>query len=165
MKTAIISTNKVKLYCLCSRHWIDFLWLSVMCFSKVAENVQKRALCPTSRSSDLSMFYKVFYVITQNQTELQSSKLLWIDTDCTQTAQKIQTPLYVHVEVTFICTFLAYCILRITGNFPYNLYSPLICCRTSVNTRRRQSRTLKACFTLRTGTFSIMSSTLKGIHT
>ena len=127
--------------------------------------MEKRALCPTLRSSDLSMFYKVLYVITQNQTELQSSKLLSIDMDCTQTAQKIQTPLYVHVEVTFICTFLAYCILRITGNFPYNLYSSLICCRTSVNTRQRQSCILKAFCTLRTGTFSIMSSTLNGIHT
>ena len=39
---------------------------------------------------------------------LQSSKLFQTDMDCTQTAQKIQTPLHVHLEVTFICTFLAY---------------------------------------------------------
>lgn len=164
MKTTIISTNKSKYY-MCSRHWIDFSWLSVMCFSKVAENVQKRAPCLTSRSSGLWMFHKVLCVITQNQTELQSSKLFQTDMDWTQTAQKIQTPLHLHLVVTFICTFLAYGILRITGNFPYNLYSSLICCCTSVNTWQRQSCTLKACCTLRTGTFSIMSSTLKGIHT
>ena len=68
------------------------------------------------------MFHKVLCVITQNQTEFQSSKLFQIGMDCTQTAQKIQMPLHVHLEVTFICRFLAYSILRITGNFPYNLY-------------------------------------------
>jgi len=85
-----------------------------MCFSKVAENVQKRALCLTSRSSGLWMFHKVLWVITQNQAQT--------DMDCTKPAQKIQTPLHVHLEVTLICTFLAYDILRITGNFPYNLF-------------------------------------------
>ena len=68
------------------------------------------------------MFHEVLSVITQNQTEFQTSKLFQIDMDCTQTAQKIQTPL--HIEVTFICTFLAYSIL-ITPNFPYNLYKQL----------------------------------------
>ena len=66
----------------------------------------------------------VFECFTKlNETELQSSKLFQTDMDCTQTAQKIQTPLHVHLEVALICTFLAYGILRITGNFPYNLYS------------------------------------------
>ena len=93
-------------------------------------------------------FFTMFCVITQNQTELQSSKLHPNCTKDTNTA-----------EVTFICTFLPYGILRITGNV---LYSSLICFCTSVNTRQRQSYTLKACYTLRTGTFSMMSSTLKG---
>ena len=93
-----------------------------MCFSKVAKNVRKRALCLTSRSSGLCMFHTVLCVITQNQSEFQSIKLFQIDMDCTQTAQKIQTPLHVHLQVTFICIFLAYSLLRITGSFPYNLY-------------------------------------------
>ena len=80
---------------------------------------KKGSLCLTSRSSGLCMFHKVLSVITQNQTEFQTSKLFQIDMDCTQSAQKIHTPL--HLEVTFICTFLAYSIL-IMANFPYNLY-------------------------------------------
>ena len=59
--------------------------------------MQKRALCLTSRSSGLCMFHKVIRVITQSQTEFQSSKLFQIDMDCTQTAQEIQTPLHVHL--------------------------------------------------------------------
>ena len=92
-----------------------------MCFSKVAKNEKKGALCLTSRFRGLRMFHTVLCVITQNQTEFQSIKPFQIDMDCTQTAQKIQTPLHVHLEVTFICIFLAYNILKITGNFPYNL--------------------------------------------
>jgi len=42
--------------------------------------------------------------------------------DCTQTAQKMQTPQHVHLEVTFVYTLLANSILKITGNFPYNRY-------------------------------------------
>ena len=122
--------------------------------------MQKRALCLTSRSSGLCMFQS-FMCHYSKSDRTPKLKLFQIDMDCTQTAQKIQTPLHVHLEVTFICTVLAYSILRITGNFPYNLYSSLICCCTSVNTRRRQSYTLKACCALRTGTFSIMSSALK----
>ena len=80
-----------------------------MCFSKVAKNVQKGRYVLLQVFVVFVCFTKI-YVITQNQTEFQTSKLFQIDMDCTQTAQNIQTPL--HLEVTFICTFLAYSMLK-----------------------------------------------------
>jgi len=131
-----------------------------MCFSKVAENVQKGALCLTSRSRGLCMFQSFMCHYSKSDRTPKLKTVSNIDMVAPK-LHKIQTPLHVHLEVTFICTFLAYSILRITGNFPYKIYSSLICCRTSVNTRWRQSYTFKACSPLRTGTFLIMSSTLK----